>query len=224
MKLAKSILKKEGYYHVRNFSISSWKAYANEHRFTLVAKFNSSKYFIKFNTTDNNICNSIKVSEVFGNKTDFIPYGEALFLSPFYCYKTVFVPSYSFFEMKKIIRRNISEYIIQAIAILNELNKYNVVHQDLDYSNLIFRKKDKKMMLIDFDNSFSTKIGLKCRQPPYKHAIFLENGEALIDDAYAFYDIFIKLINKFHSEEEKDSFEKLKGLIGRNQVAYRWKN
>ena len=187
---AKQLLKNNGYRHIRDFSCLSWKAYENEHRFTVTAKLGKTKYFIKINTREKNISNSIKVSESFGNKTDFIPKGNAVILPPFYCYRCLYIPSYSFFEIKRYVKQHIKEYVEQAILILDKLNEFKVVHQDLDFTNIIFRKKDKKMMLIDFDNSYSDILNLKCKKPPFRHAIFYDDGNAIIDDAYAFYCIF----------------------------------
>ena len=209
----KNNLSKLGYKRIKNFQRQTWKYYSDGgYRITFKAYYSNKKVFIKIGTPSQKIENSIKALELIGNRVDFSPSGERINYPGRSCYKTEFVKSYNFYQLSDYIKRHIDDYIFQAITILNKLNETKTVHCDVETYNLIFRKKDKKMMLIDFDTSNSQVLNLHCDKPPRILIQCTDGNGAVFDDAYSFYTIFKRLLG----QHTCDSLKRLENLIGRN--------
>ena len=202
-----------GYKQIKIYQHCTWKYYSDGgYRISFKAHYEGKKVFIKIGTHSKKIENSIKALELFGNDVDFSPYGEKIEYHERSCYKTEFVKSYSFYELSSYIKNHIDDYISQAVEILNKLNETKTVHCDVETYNLLFRKKDKKMLLIDYDTANSKLLNLCCDNPPRMLVQYSNDGKVIFDDAYSFFVIFNKLL----SSKENNSLLKLKELIGRN--------
>ena len=201
-----------GYRKIKNNNVLSWKYYSDGgYRISFNALYNREKVFIKIGTPSQKIENSIKALEYFGNKYDFSPKGEKIVYQGRSCFKTEYINAYSFYEIKDYISKHINDYVEQAVLILDKLNETKTVHCDVETYNLIFRKKDKKMILIDYDTANSLCVDLKCAHPPRILIPYRDDKTVIFDDAYSFYYIFKRLLGK-----DCQSLEKLKIIIGRN--------
>lgn len=214
LKIIKKDLKELGYSHITNNRMKAWKYYSNGgYRITFTAIFETKKVFIKIGSISEKIENSIYALEHYSDIFDFAPKGERICYKNRSCYKTDFVDNYTFYEMSGYIKKHISDYVEQAVAILNKLDEFKIVHCDVETYNLIFRKHDKRMILIDFDTANSSMVNLHCPHAPKILVMNNSNGKPIFDDAYSFYYIFKRFLGNKCDEKV---LEPIKMLIGRN--------
>lgn len=209
-----------GYKRIRVYSLSTWKYYGkNQIRLTFLATLYGKKYVIK--TTrgfENKILNSIRFQNMFNDSFDFIPKGFEIKMDGYVGYATEFIPSYPFSWATYFINNHNAEYYIaQVNRILDELNRFKIVHCDLESVNVLVSKgrDDHKIYIIDWDTSCSEIVGLHCDHfPGYTIKRPLEDGRYLYDDAFSFTCLFKRC--KINSLDELGSFKELVGKIGRN--------
>ena len=215
LKIIKKELEKIGFSRIKNYSIGSWKCYENGKylRVTLCALYKGNKVFIKVGKNFDKVDNSIAFQKIFNGKLDFIPSGEEIIIPGYSCYITEFIDCYSFYEFEPYFKNHIGTYLDKIIEILKIFDKYKLVHCDLETYNIIFRKKDYKMFLIDFDTCQSKLLNLATDNVP-ETIVHKVNGKVVFDDAYSFYTIIERL--KINGIDKNKKYLELESLVGNN--------
>ena len=208
-------LKKQGFYNITKCSIYTWKYYNNGDnlRITFSAFKNGKKYFLKVSKNFQMVKNSISFYKYFNDVFDFIPKGGEILLDGYDCYYTEFIDCYSFYELTPYLRINIDRYLLEIMHILNELDKYKLVHRDLETYNIFFSKKDLKLYLFDFDTCYCEKYKLDSDYV-LDNLVNIIDGKVYFDDAFSFLTIIDRL--KILGIEENYNYKNIKAAIGRN--------
>lgn len=211
-------LDKDGFKRIKPCNKSTWKFYGdNKVRFTLSAIKESKKVIIKIaRGFDDKMDNSIIFQKRFNSEFDFIPKGTQVILNGFKCY---FTECIDYTEMSSVIKESspdlLNYFLTQVNQILDELNKYKIVHCDLEEVNILIEKKSHKLFLIDWDTVCSASLGLNCVAfPNYTIKKRIDN-RIIYDDAYSFSVIFKRYV-KPEILDDSPLFKNIEEKIGRN--------
>ena len=213
-------LKKQGFKHIKKYSLQTWKYYGNNLvRLTYTSFFNGKKIVIKVaKGFDKKTLNGLKFITLFGNRIDFTPSGFEIKIDGFISYATFFLETISFNSVIKSISTNdLPNYLEQFCKILDCLYDLGIVHCDLESVNILVEKDTKKLFLIDFDTACSRGNELNCDEFPTNGIRQTnKNGQSVYDDAFS----ILTLINRMPFTKEELSkiywYNELIKKIGRN--------
>ena len=215
----KPTLIKEGFEQLKPYHKLTWKYYGeNNVRFTFLGKKNLKTYVIKVaKGFDEKMENSILFQRKFNDVFNFIPHGEEFVLNGYKCYYTELINSVSLsFSLKGANSKTIDFFLEQANYILDELNKFKIVHCDLEEVNILVEKSTSKLYLIDWDTACSSTLGLNCYAfPAYTIKKHVDN-KLVFDDAYSFSVLFKRYLD-CKSLSDNPLFLRIIEKIGRNE-------
>lgn len=214
----KSILNRNEFKKIRPYNKMTWKFYGTDRvRFTLLAFKDSKKVIIKAaKGFDEKMSNSIAFQSRFNKTFNFIPKGSEFIIDGYKCYFTEYIESTDFSSsMKKADKKTLDSYLTQVNTILDELDKYKIVHCDLEEVNILIENKSNKIYLIDWDTVCSGPLGLYCNAfPEFTIKMHIDN-RTLFDDAYSFCILFKRYV-KPETLNNNDLYKNIENKVGRN--------
>lgn len=212
------ILSRHGFKKIKPCNKMTWKFYGvNNVRFTLFAIKDSKKVIIKIaKGFDEKMRNSISFQTRFNDVFDFIPKGKEFVIDGYKCYFTEYINSIDFSSaLKGADKKGIDSYLSQANIILDELNKYKIVHCDLEEVNILVDRKSHKLYLIDWDTVCSDLLGFYCDAFPAYTIKKHTDNQMLFDDAYSFSVLFRRYVMG-GALDNNALYKNIEEKIGRN--------
>lgn len=211
-------LKRVGFRNIKAYSKLTWKYYGKDRvRFTYKATRDSKMWLIKIaKGFDEKMSNSIAFQSRFNDIFNFIPKGSELIIDGYKCYFTEYIESINFsFSLKKADKKNLDSYLTQVNNILDELDKYKIVHCDLEEVNILVENKSNRIYLIDWDTVVSGPSGLYCNAfPDFTIKMHIDN-RAIYDDAYSFCILFKRYV-KPETLNNSSLYKNIENKVGRN--------
>lgn len=206
-----------GIQKIKPVFVDTWKYYGYDHvRFSYFVRINSKNYIAKFvKGWDEKTNNGIKVFEKYSTLFDFVPKGQKRIFLDYVINFNDYIDSFTFDKARLFCNvKCFNDIIAQLCDILDSLNKYKIVHCDIDDTNILIQKKTFKVFIVDFDTSNSSILDLQNNLFP-THAIRQEfERYDIYDDAWAIKQLLDKVT--FLDVRLLPSYSELVKRIGRN--------
>ena len=207
-----------GFTKLKSYIPHTWKTDNLNIRIVFVAQKENKKWLIKADGNSKRGQFTANFYKLFNGKFDFIPIGYNLDDGVFFYDIKEYIPHYTFLEYKSVMRKNVDVYLQQAIYILNSFNAFKIIHCDLEGHNIIFDKRSKKMIIVDFDSWHSDLFQNQSSKTPPKWDIYKKGGLNVFFFSYCFVRIFKKL--QLPDLNNNHYFNELENMIGKNIYMY----